>query len=63
LIKEPETGSRFLGNLSYKTTQMLREINFKVFRKLLRKRKLKIITCFDENEGKIGIPVIYWYHN
>jgi hypothetical protein len=43
-IKEPETVSRFLGNFSYKTTQMLREINFKVFRKLLRKRKLKSIT-------------------
>ena len=37
-IKEPETVSRFLGNFSYKTTQMLREINFKVFRKLLRRR-------------------------
>jgi len=44
LIKEPETVSRFLGNFSYKTTQMLREINFKVFRKLLRKKKLKSIT-------------------
>lgn len=43
-IKEPETVSRFLGNFSYKTTQMLREINFKVFRKLLRKRKLKSTT-------------------
>jgi hypothetical protein len=42
--KEPETVSRFVGNFSYKTTQMLREINFKVFRKLLRKRKLKSIT-------------------
>jgi hypothetical protein len=36
--------SRFLGNFSYKTTQMLREINFKLFRKLLRKSKLKSIT-------------------
>lgn len=43
-IKEPETVSRFLGNFSYKTTQMLREINFKVFRKLLRRRKHKSIT-------------------
>ena len=43
-IKEPETVSRFLGNFGYKTTQMLREINFKVFIKLLRKRKLKSIT-------------------
>jgi len=43
-IKEPETVSRFLGNFSYKTTQMLRDINFIVFRKLLRRRKLKSIT-------------------
>jgi hypothetical protein len=43
-IKEPETVSRFLGNFNYKSTQMLREINFKVFRKLLRKKKLKSIT-------------------
>jgi len=43
-IKEPETVSRFFGNFSYKTTQMLREINFKVFRKLLRKKNIKSIT-------------------
>ena len=43
-IKEPETVSRFLGNFSYKTTHMLREINFKVFKKLLQKSKLKVIT-------------------
>jgi len=43
-IKEPETVSRFLGNFSHKTTQMLREINFKLFIKLLRKSKLKSIT-------------------
>ena len=36
-IKEPETVSRFIGNFSYKTTQMFREINFKVFKKLLHK--------------------------
>jgi hypothetical protein len=43
-VKEPETVSRFLRNFSYKTTQMLREINFKIFRKLLRRSKLKSIT-------------------
>ena len=43
-IKQPETVSRFLANFSYKTTHMLREINFKLFRKLLRKSKLKSIT-------------------
>jgi len=39
-VREPETVSRFLGNFSYKTTQMLRDINFKVFKKLLYKKKL-----------------------
>jgi hypothetical protein len=43
-VREPETVSRFLGNFSYKTTQMLREINFKVFRKLLDRSKLRSIT-------------------
>ena len=43
-VKEPETVSRFLGNFSYKTTQMLREINFKVFKKLLLKSRLTSIT-------------------
>jgi len=43
-VKEPETVSRFLGNFSYKTTQMVRVINFKVFKKLLYKSKLTSIT-------------------
>src|SRR5665648_810952 len=43
-VREPETISRFLGNFSYKTTQMLREINFKVFKMLLCKSKLTSIT-------------------
>ena len=43
-IKEPETVSRFLGNFNQKTTHMLREINFKVFNRLLRKSKRKSIT-------------------
>lgn len=43
-VKEPETVSRFLGNFSFKTTQVLRDINFKVFKKLLSKSKLKSIT-------------------
>jgi hypothetical protein len=43
-IKEPETVSRFLGNFSYKTTHVLREINFKLFGKLLKKKNLKSIT-------------------
>src|SRR5450830_1970551 len=43
-IKEPETVSRFLGNFSYKTTQMFKDINFKVFKKLLSKHKLTSIT-------------------
>jgi hypothetical protein len=43
-VKEPETVSRFLGNFSHKTTQMFRDINFKVFKKLLYKSKLTSIT-------------------
>ena len=43
-VKEPETVSRFLSNFSFKTTQMLREINFKVFKKLLSKSGLTSIT-------------------
>ena len=43
-VKEPETVSRFLSNFSFKTTQMFREINFKVFKKLLLKSKLTSIT-------------------
>jgi len=43
-VKEPATVSRFLGNFSYKTTQMFRDINFKVFRTLLFKSKLTSIT-------------------
>ena len=43
-VKEPETVSRFFENFSYKTTQMFREINFKVFKKLLAKHKLTSIT-------------------
>jgi hypothetical protein len=43
-VKEHETVSRFLGNFSYKTTQMFREINFKVFKRLLCKSKLTSIT-------------------
>ncbi len=43
-VKEPETVSRFLGNFSYKTTQMFREINFNVFKRLLCKSRLISIT-------------------
>ena len=43
-IKEPETVSRFSGNFNYKTTHMLREVNFNLFGKLSRKKKLKSIT-------------------
>ena len=43
-VKEPETVSRFLGTFSYKTTHMYREINFKIFKKLLDRSNLKSIT-------------------
>ena len=41
---EPETVSRFLGKFNFKTTQMFREINFKIFKKLLSKSGLASIT-------------------
>ena len=43
-VKEPETVSRFLGNFNYKTTQMLREVNFRLFRKLLQIKRFPAIT-------------------
>ncbi len=43
-VKEPETVSRFLGNFTFKTTQMFRDINFKVIKKLLSKSKMSSIT-------------------
>jgi len=43
-VKEPETVSRFLGNFNYKTTQMLREVNFRLFRKILQIKRLPAIT-------------------
>ena len=42
-IKEPETVSRFLGKFSFMTTQMIRNVNFKLFKKLLDKSRLKNI--------------------
>ena len=53
-VKEPETVSRFLGNFNYKTTQMLRDINFKVFKKLLHKSKLTSITI-DMDRSVINV--------
>jgi len=43
-VREPETVSRFLGNFNYNTTQMLREVNFRLFRKLLIRSKHNAIT-------------------
>jgi hypothetical protein len=43
-IKQPEIVSRILGNFNFKTTYMLRKINFNVFEKLQKKSKLKLIT-------------------
>jgi len=53
-VKEPETVSRFLGNFTFKTTQMFREINFKVFKKLLSKSKLSSITI-DIDSSAINV--------
>lgn len=47
-VRKPENISRFLGNFNFKTTQMLRDIDFKVFKKLLNKSgKRKIVIDID----------------
>ncbi len=53
-VKEPETVSRFLGNFNYKTTQMFRAINFKVFKKLRYKSKRTAITI-DMDSSVINV--------
>ena len=55
-VKDPETVSRFLGNFSYKTTQMFRDINFKVFNKLLFKSKETSFTIDIDNS--VGSSVV-----
>ena len=54
-VKEPETVSRFLGNFSYKTTKMFKDINFKVFKMLLYKSKITSITIdIDSSVVNVG---------
>jgi len=43
-VRKAENVSRFLKNFDFRTTQAMRDINFKVFKKLLRKSKLREIT-------------------
>jgi hypothetical protein len=43
-VREPENISRFLYNFNFQTTQMLRDVNFKIFKKLLKKRYLREIV-------------------
>jgi hypothetical protein len=43
-VRNPENISRFLKCFDYRTTQELKDINFKVFIKLLKKSKIKEIT-------------------
>ena len=37
-VRESENISRFLGNSSFKTTQMMRDINFKTFKKFSKEK-------------------------
>ncbi len=53
-VKEPETVSRFLGKFTFQTTQMFRNINFKVFKKLLPKSKSMSITI-DIDSSAINV--------
>jgi hypothetical protein len=43
-VRNPENISRFLKCFDYRTTQELRDLNFKIFIKLLKKSKIKKIT-------------------
>jgi hypothetical protein len=52
-VKEPDTVSRFLGNFSHKTTQMLRDINFKVFKVFYEVFLPYPILCFTRIVRKI----------
>jgi len=53
-IRTPENISRFLGNFTFKTTQMLRDANFKIFKKLLGKSELKeIIIDIDSRAENV----------
>lgn len=42
-VRKPENISRFLSNFSFKTTQMLRDVNFKIFENMIKKKGLKQI--------------------
>lgn len=51
-VKMTGTVSRFICNFTYKTTQMSRDINFKVFKKILFKSGLNSITIELTDEKK-----------
>ena len=40
----PDNISRFLYNFNFKTTRMARDINFRIFKKLLGKKKFRKIV-------------------
>ena len=47
-VREPENISRFFYNFSFKITQMARDISFRTFKKLFKKKKLrKIVIDLD----------------
>ena len=48
-VRNPENISRFLSNFDFKTTQMLRDVNFKSFKKLLKKKNLSSIVIDIDN--------------
>jgi hypothetical protein len=43
-IKEPETASRFIDNFSFKITQMLRDVNFKILKKITHDVNIQYIS-------------------
>jgi hypothetical protein len=61
-VRTPENISRFLYTFSFKTTQMLRDINFKTFKKMLQKKNLRnivididsrAVNCEGNQEGAV----------
>ena len=53
-VRGPENISRFLYNFNFKTTQMARDINFRIFKKLLKQKKFrKIVIDLDSRAVNI----------
>ncbi len=43
-VREPDNNLRFLYNFNFKTRQKAKDISFRIFKKLLRKKKFRKIV-------------------